>query len=65
MTDFIVSKEELIEMFSRNDIKDTDDGWLYKEEYYINIIALHQDNPKYIYDVSIAQSYKITAIKSV
>jgi len=65
MVEFIVSKEELIEMFNKEDIIDSNDGWTYKDTYYINIVALHEQEPKYVYDVTNAQYYKIIAIKNI
>ena len=64
MVDLIISKDELIEMFINETIKDTNNGWLYKEERYINIAAIHEKDPKYIYDVTNAEFYKITSIEN-
>jgi hypothetical protein len=63
MLDLIIPKNELIEMFNNETIKDSNQGWVYKDSDLINIIALHEKNPKYIYDVTDAQYYKLVSIK--
>jgi hypothetical protein len=62
MLELIISKDELVEMFDKGDIEDSNDGWIYKDEYLVSIIALHEQNPKYIYDITDSQYYKIIAI---
>jgi len=64
MVDLIISKDELVQMFIDEIIKDTNEGWLYKDEKYINILAIHEKDPKYIYDISNAEFYKITSIET-
>jgi hypothetical protein len=62
MEEQIVSKDELVEMFSLGVLEDTDNGWLlYGQE--VQIIALHETDPKYIKDVTNAQYYKLVPIK--
>mgnify|MGYP001359794462 CR=1 FL=1 len=63
MEELIVSKEQLIDMFVLKEIEDTQYGWLYQNLYYVNIIALHEKDPKYIYDITDAEYYKISLIK--
>jgi len=63
MEEKIVSKEQLVEMFVSEEIKDSNEGWVYHDDIYVNIIALHEKDPKYIYDVTDAQYYKICPIK--
>jgi hypothetical protein len=63
--ELIVSKDELVTMFANDVIKDSNTGWLYNNEFVINIIALHEKDPKYIYDVTNAEYYKIVPIKTV
>ena len=63
MDEILLSRDELIELFVNEDIKDTPDGWLYKNNTLVNIIALHDKNPKYIYNVTSAQYYKISSIE--
>jgi uncharacterized protein YggL (DUF469 family) len=64
MIDLIISKDELVQMFINETIKDTNNGWLYEDSQYINIAAIHEKDPKYIYDVANAQFYKLTSIDS-
>ena len=63
MEELIVSKEQLIEMFLSKEIEDSQYGWLYLDTFYVNIIALHEKDPKYIYDVTDAQFYKISPLR--
>jgi hypothetical protein len=63
MEELIVSKEQLIEMFMLNDIEDSQYGWLYQNAFYVNIVALHEKDPKYIFDVTDAEYYKISPIR--
>ena len=64
MLDLIVSRDELVELFNKEDIKDSNNGWMYKDSIYVNIIALHEKDPKYVYDVTDAQYYKIISIET-
>jgi hypothetical protein len=63
MEEFIITKEELVEMFISNEIEDSQYGWLYKNSFYVNIVALHEKDPKYVFDVTNAQNYKISPIR--
>ena len=63
--ELIVSKDELVTMFANNVIKDSNLGWLYNNDLIVNIIALHDKDPKYIYDVTNAEYYKIIPVKTV
>jgi len=65
MNEIVVTKDELIHLFETGDIKDTQHGWLYKDEIYINIIAIHDQDPKYVYNVTNAQYYKIAPINPI
>lgn len=65
MKELIISKDELVMMFADEVIKDSDIGWLYNNEIIVNIVALHDKDPKYIYDVTNAQYYKIIPLKTV
>lgn len=65
MGELILSKDELIELFIREEIKDTKDGWLYQDDILVNIIALHDQDPKYVYNVTNAEYYKITPIEQI
>lgn len=62
MEEIVVSKDELVEMFVKGTIRDDKNGWLYKDTTLVNIIALHDKDPKYIYDVTNAEYYKLTPI---
>lgn len=58
MEEQIVSKEELIQLFENQIIEDTGRGWL-KEGEVIDIIALHEIEPKFLQDVTNAKFYKL------
>jgi hypothetical protein len=58
MEELIVSKEELIQLFEDQKIEDTGRGWL-MEGRFIDIIALHDVEPKFLQDVSNAKFYKL------
>jgi hypothetical protein len=63
MEELIVTKEQLIDMFVSKDIEDSKYGWLYQNTFYVNIIALHEKDPKYVFDVTDAEYYKISPIR--
>ncbi len=63
MEETIITKEQLIEIFMSDDIIDTQFGWLYKNTFYVNIIALHEKDPKYVFDVTDTDYYKISPIR--
>lgn len=56
--ELIVTKEELIELFEEQRIEDTGRGWLLDGKL-IDIIALHDIEPKFLQDVANAKSYKL------
>ncbi|MFK2821668.1 hypothetical protein [Arcobacter sp. YIC-80] len=56
--ELIVSKEELIKLFEEETIKDTGKGWL-MEDKEVDIIALHDIDPKFLQDVTKAKFYKL------
>ena len=58
MEELIVSKETLVDLFANEDLIDTDKGWLYKG-VEVEIIALHDVDPKYLQDITNAKFYKI------
>jgi hypothetical protein len=62
MDEITLSKSDLIRLFISEDIKDTQDGWLYQNKFLISIVALHSKDPKYIYDVTDAEYYKLIPI---
>lgn len=58
MEELIVSKETLIELFEKEELIDSDKGWIYKG-IEIEIIALHEVDPKYLQDITNAKFYKL------
>jgi hypothetical protein len=63
MEEQIVSKDELVEMFSLGVLEDHEvKGWLLYEQE-IQIIALHETDPKYMQDVTNAEYYKLVPVK--
>ena len=58
MEELIISKEELIQLFETQKIQDTGKQWL-MEGKAIDIIALHDIEPKFLQDVTNAKFYKL------
>ena len=58
MKEQVVSKEELIQLFENRIIEDTGRGW-WKDGKIIDIIALHDIEPKFLQDVTNAKFYKL------
>ena len=58
MQESIVSKEELVELFMSDKIIDTGKGW-YMDDNFVDIIALHEVEPKFLQDLANAKFYKI------
>jgi len=58
MEELIVSKEELIQLFETQKIDDTGKGWV-MDSKVIDIIALHDIDPKFLQDVTNAKFYKL------
>jgi hypothetical protein len=58
MEELIISKEELVQFFENQRIVDTGRNWL-MEGKVIEIIALHDIEPKFLQDVSNAKFYKL------
>ena len=54
----ILTKEELIKMFEEHMIIDSGRGWMMSDKE-IEIIALHEVDPKFLQDVTNAKNYKI------
>ncbi|QKF81984.1 hypothetical protein [Halarcobacter ebronensis] len=54
----ILSKEELIQLFEEEKLLDTGKGWMMGENE-VEIIALHEVDPKFLQDVTNAKFYKI------
>ena len=58
MEELIISKEDLVQFFEDQKIVDTGRSWL-MEGKVIEIIALHDIEPKFLQDVSNAKIYKL------
>jgi hypothetical protein len=58
MEELIVSKEELVKMFEDETIVDSGAGWLMNGEE-VELIALHDVDPKFLQDITNAKFYKI------
>ena len=58
MEELIISKEDLVQFFEDQKIVDTGRSWL-MEGKVVEIIALHDIEPKFLQDVSNAKFYKL------
>lgn len=58
MEELILTKNELVEMFENHILEDTKEGWI-MEGKVVEIIALHEVDPKYLQDITNAKYYKI------
>ncbi|MBU3014890.1 hypothetical protein KO488_09000 [Poseidonibacter lekithochrous] len=58
MEELIVTKDELIQMFDTEKLKDTGKVWLLDDKE-IDIIALHDVDPKFLQDITNAKFYKL------
>ena len=58
MEELIVSSDELKQLFKDEILKDTDNGWFYKDTQ-IEIIAIHKQEAKHIRDITEAEKYKL------
>ncbi|CAM3941235.1 hypothetical protein [Arcobacter cloacae] len=58
MEEMIVPKQELIKMFEEHKIEDTGRGWI-MDGKVVEIIALHEVEPKFLQDVTNAKFYKL------
>ena len=58
MEELIVTKEELVQMFETEKLKDTGKAWLMNDKE-IDIIALHDVDPKFLQDITNAKFYKL------
>ncbi|PLY06642.1 MAG: hypothetical protein C0625_08630 [Arcobacter sp.] len=54
----IISKEDLIQMFEEQKVIDSGKGWIMNGKE-IEIIALHEVDPKFLQDVTNAKFYKL------
>ena len=58
MEELTVAKEKLVEMFESGIIVDSGRGWI-MDNLEVEIIALHEVDPKFLQDVTNAKLYKI------
>jgi hypothetical protein len=58
MEELIVTKEELIQMFETQELTDSGKGWIMNDKE-IDIIALHDVDPKFLQDITNAKFYKL------
>ena len=58
MEEKIVSKEELVLLFEEQKVIDTGKGWI-MDKKEVEIIALHDVDPKFLQDVTNAKFYKL------
>lgn len=58
MEEIVVSKEELIAMFEDEKVIDSGKGWI-MDEKEVEIVALHDVDPKFLQDITNAKFYKI------
>ena len=58
MEELIVSKEELVQMFESQELTDTGRAWI-MDGKEINIIALHDVDPKFLQDITNSKFYKL------
>lgn len=58
MQEIIITKDELVIMFEEEKIIDSGKAWLMNGEK-IEIIALHEVDPKFLQDITNAKYYKI------
>jgi hypothetical protein len=58
MEELIVSKEELIQLFESQVIEDSGRAWL-MDGKVIEIIALHNIEPRFLQDITNAKFYKL------
>lgn len=54
----IVSKEELIQMFANEEIIDSGRAWM-MGNIEVEIIALHEVDPKFLQDITNSKFYKL------
>ena len=59
MEELIITKEELIHLFETEELKDSGKGWI-MDDKEIDIIALHDVDPKFLQNITNAKFYKLT-----
>jgi len=58
MEELIVSKEELIQMFESDKLVDSGKAWI-MDDKEVDIIALHDVDPKFLQDITNSKFYKL------
>jgi hypothetical protein len=58
MEELLVTREELIQLFEDQIIEDSGRGWI-MEGKVVDIVALHDIEPKFLQDVTNAKFYKL------
>ncbi len=58
MEEIVISKEELVQLFEDEKLIDSGRGWL-MEGKEVDLLALHEVDPKFLQDVTNAKFYKI------
>lgn len=58
MEEIILTKEELVNLFDTKVLSDTNKGW-FMDGKVVEIIALHEIEPKFLQDITNAKYYKI------
>lgn len=62
MEEKIVTKQEIIDLFEKRILVDSGKGWFYKidnRNLEVDIMAIHEVEPKYLTDMYRAENYKI------
>jgi hypothetical protein len=62
--EIIVSRDELLQLFDDDLIIDTKNGWLF-DDMIVQIVALHEQDPRFIHDVSNANLYKLILLRDL
>jgi hypothetical protein len=58
MEELIITKEELIHLFETEELKDSGRAWIMGDKE-IDIIALHDIDPKFLQNITNAKFYKL------
>lgn len=58
MEELVLTKAELVDLFEKHVLEDTKRGWT-MEGRVVEIIALHEIDPKFLQDITNAKFYKI------
>ena len=58
MKELIISKEELVQLFESKKLLDTGKAWI-MDGKKVDIIALHDVDPKFLQDITNSKFYKL------